>query len=370
MQLTSDFIFDAPADKPKPGSYEWWYFDATDETGDWQFVAIFYDGCPFSTRYNAKWENNAKDASAREHPAVTLSLYHKGKTVFYCMSEYRPKDAFFGTNNTIEGSSRITFKVGGNHIELCRLPDGNLRHTLLLDNLLPSGDALSGKIIFNSAAELTGLFKKNGSSKQVNSHGWNLTQPKANVEADLCLTEAGKSREIRWAGTGYHDHNLGSEPMKEEFTDWYWGRVHFKQHTLVYYLMNTDNFYKYKGWLIHDSGSMETVFDAGKLDNFSRNLFFLKTARIIELQSGSGDSCLIQQTKILDSGPFYYRFLSDVLIKSEKNGLLEKATGITEYIRPDRIHSRIFWPLVHMRYHYTDAPHWVQKSPTLFRWTW
>ena len=28
-------------------------------------------------------------------------------------------------------------------------------------------------------------------------------------------------------GLGYHDHNVGFEPLKDSFKDWYWGRVHF-----------------------------------------------------------------------------------------------------------------------------------------------
>jgi len=73
----------------------------------------------------------------------------------------------------------------------------------------------------------------------------------------------------------------------------------------------------------------------------------------------------------LDNGPFYRRYSSDAFLRIKHRGLVESKSGITEYIYPSRIYSRIFWPFVDMRIRYAaENPHWIQRSKTLYRWTW
>lgn len=359
MNLSSDFKYDAPVDKRKSGSYEWWYFDGADNTGDWHYVIIFYEGCPFSPEYNKKWEDR-EETKAAEHPAISISLYHKGAPVFYCMSEYNEKDASFKKVNENE----IKIRVGENKAHL-KLEDDMLNHTIQISERLPSGDELSGTLRFQSKL-LSSLFKQSG--KDV-SHSWNLTQPRAGTKVQLFLKEAGKdAREISFMGTGYHDHNTGAEPMKNEFRDWYWGRFHFKDSTLVYYLMPLENGYQFRGWLIDVEGNLLEEIDGGSLNNSNINLFNFKCANKIDLSS-KNYSIAIDQTQTLDSGPFYYRFKSTAELKKGSE-ISDKAVGISEYIYPERIHHKIYWPLVKMRYHYVGSPHWVQKSSFFYRWTW
>lgn len=359
-----------PADKTEPGSYEWWYFDAADETNEWHLVVIFYDGCPFSPRYNKAWADADPEALPWKHPAITISLYRKGKVVFYSMSEYTPEEVLFSDDDGFGSMLRI--KIGRNELFLTKRGQ-SLRHELRLNEPLPSGDHLQGTVVFTSdlpPRELFGLIPVEDAALEA-GHGWNLTQPRASVNCDLRLTDAlTGGQEIRWEGTGYHDHNLGREPMKQEFEDWYWGRLHFPNHTLVYYLMNAGGELTYKGWLLDQNNRLQTTFDGGSLASFAGNAFLLRSARTIELSAPDGTKVMLQQSRVLDSGPFYYRFLTDGLLNLETDNRVEKATGISEYIRPARIHSSLFWPLVHMRYRYTEAPHWVQRSARLYRWTW
>ncbi|MCH8556203.1 MAG: hypothetical protein LAT84_00210 [Balneolia bacterium] len=364
MKITSDFKFDKPAEKPESGSYEWWYFDAADEKNEWHVVVIFYDGCPFSTKYNTNWASESKISSAKEHPAISISLYFKGEPVFYSMSEYPPSQAEFNMISDHE----IKVQVGKNILTL-RRAGNQLQHTLELNETLPSGDELNGTMVFTSETVSETLF--GNQSAQESGHGWNLTQPRADVSFDMALKSAVRGEKfITWKGTGYHDHNLGAEPMKNEFSDWYWGRFHFPEHTLVYYLMNTGKTTDYKAWLLNRKGELQSEFDEGSLSTFMSNMFLLTAARTINLGNKQQDKVMIQQSRILDSGPFYFRFRSDAILHLPGTDQLEQGSGITEYIRPSRIHARLFWPLVHMRYRYADSPHWVQKSPRLYRWTW
>jgi len=364
MKITSDFKFDYPSLKEKPGSYEWWYFDAADLNNEWQVVIIFYEGCPFSTRYNHLWVQDPKGARAANHPAVSISLYYKGKAVFYSTSEYEPEQAAFVKKD----AHNIEIRIGNNHLHL-RQEAGRYQHTITLDEQLPSGDALFGNLIFVSAVGAAG--PSDETTGPAATHGWNLTQPRATVKARLKLQSSNKAvKEVSWSGLGYHDHNLGEEPMAMQFKDWYWGRFHFPEYTLVYYLMNTGKKLDYKGWLLDTQGQVQYILTDGELGSFMSNIFMLKAGRTIRLNSAQQASVMIQQSQVLDSGPFYYRFRSEAILHLQNEDVLQQGTGITEYIRPARIHHRLFWPLVHMRYRYANKPHWVQKSPRMYRWTW
>lgn len=393
MNITSEFSLDSPHPKPEPGSYEWWYFDATDDNDDWQIVVIYYDGCPFSTAYNKALDEQPEWALARYHPAITISLYYRGKPVFYSTSEYPENQADFNTGVRQKNSGepqKVELRVGKNRL-LMQYDKANaeFNHQLCLDEALPSGDHLEGNLTFTSDALPAKLFRlsddlsydkhpkdsKNTRDAHNSGHAWNLTQPKAKVKAQIVLKSAlDGPREIQWTGTGYHDHNLGNEPMKNEFTDWYWGRFHFPEHTLIYYLMRTDNGLSYKAWLLDRHMKLQHSLTSGRLESYISNAFMLPAARIIELKednpAGEGVKVMIQQSQAIDSGPFYYRFRSEAILHIGPSDMIEQARGITEYIRPARIHYRLFWPLVHMRYRYVAAPHWVQRSPRLYRWTW
>lgn len=386
MHITSAFCLDQPQPKPRPGSYEWWYFDAADASDRWHIVIIYYDGCPFSTAYNRAVEEQPQQARARQHPAITVSLYYEGTPVFYSTSEYPAAQASFNSQGkqTNDGISEIFLNIGKN--SLCLQHDKNkqkLCHRLSIDEALPSGDHLTGELTFTSDVISGPLFSPSRPAasdtaeeeQQPGGHGWNLTQPRAQVQARLELQSALRHRqEIQWSGTGYHDHNMGSEPMKNEFTDWYWGRFHFPEHTLIYYLMRTEAGLSYKAWLLDGQMKLRHTLTSGRLESFISNAFMLPSARIMELREenpeGEGVKVMIQQSQSIDSGPFYYRFRSEAVLHLGPRNMIEQARGITEYIRPARIHYRVFWPLVHMRYRYVAAPHWVQRSPRLYRWTW
>ena len=197
-------------------------------------------------------------------------------------------------------------------------------------------------------------------------HQWNLIQASADVYGNL--TVDGLHHElIKFAGTGYHDHNTGMEPMKDSFREWYWGRFHFAGYTMVYYLMNRESGRRNCAWLIGPDNSVIELTGDFELKDAGLNLFGLRSARKIEMHGGDNDF-LIQQESTLDDGPFYQRFSSRLMIKLD--GKLHQARGISEYICPERIYMKLFRPLVNMRIKYPGKTHWVQKNPRLYRWTW
>jgi len=189
--------------------------------------------------------------------------------------------------------------------------------------------------------------------------------PSCHVRGDIEISGY-KNDVIKFNGLGYHDHNTGFEPLKESFNEWYWGRYHLENSTFVYYLMNCNGIWKNRAWLISNRGEIETCEEI-EMSNPGISIFGLKSARVIETQIDT-NKIFVQLDEILDSGPFYQRFRGRLFSSSEEG--MKEARGISEFIKPGRIYSRIFWPLVDMRISYPGKSHWVQKSPKLYRWTW
>lgn len=355
MYIISDFNRDIQTRKPNPGSYEWWYFDAISENGDC-IVIIFYEGNPFSRRYIQSL-NDHGDLRAGQFPAISISLYQNGKPQFYSFEEVTAEQASFSDREPY-GRIRENQFSG-------MMADGKIKYTLRIDQTLPNGDRLEGELLFSS--DSAGIPENNINHGSADSgHSWNLVQPKCNVKGTLYLSGFIQSQ-IQFRGNGYHDHNTGHEPMKVSFDEWYWGRYHFDHSTLVYYIMNQKGVQNLRAWIIEDRGTVMDLHDGISLSDLSYSIFGLNSSRKIEFR-GKGVEALLQLERVMDNGPFYQRFSGMVVM--EKDGQIYKTEGISEYIKPNRIYNKIFWPLVDMRINYPGKAHWVQKSPKLYRWTW
>lgn len=358
MQIISDLRRDVKSDKPIPGSYEWWYFDAISASGEYSIVVIFYEGNPFSRRYMDAVRHGEKNVASC-YPAISLSVYKNGDPLFYSFEEVLPEQAEFSEVKPAGSVKNNQFWSDSD--------EKRLIYCLKLNQILPGGDKLKGELTYSSDRlnmKLNGT-KPPGQEK----HCWNLVQPCAEVSG--CLTLSGyNDHDIDFEGTGYHDHNIGHEPMRESFKEWYWGRVHFSDNTLVYYLMNEKNRMQSKAWVIGINGDVDLIEDGIELGDIGYNLFGLQSARKISRQSKKNreQEFLIQKSEIIDDGPFYQRFISKVMLHDGKK--IAQGRGINEYIFPSRIHSRLFRPLVNMRIQYPGEAHWVQKNPRLYRWTW
>ncbi|MCC5925220.1 MAG: hypothetical protein JJU41_01555 [Bacteroidetes bacterium] len=367
MKITSSLQEDISVKKTDTGSYEWWYFDARDHKGEYQIVVIFYEGCPFSSKYirNQDKQPDQPAAKADRYPAISISVYKNGKTIYYSMSEYAPSDASFHRD-------MVSVKIGEHTMEALIDENDQLVYSIRLNEVLPGGDRISAMLRFSSPKPNPDLWKEVRGEHSANSaHKWNLVQPLANVKGVLSLNRNDNfEKPIIFEGVGYHDHNIGSEPMRKSFDDWYWGRIHFNEFTLVYYVMNKHDGQDYGAWLISIDNQKITDVSANiRIDGENVNAFGLSSARRLVFEF-SKLSITVLCNQIIDNGPFYMRFKSEARLRYHGKDE-EISFGLSEYIKPRRIHYRIFWPMVHMRYRYAaDKPHWVQRSAMLYRWTW
>lgn len=160
--------------------------------------------------------------------------------------------------------------------------------------------------------------------------------------------------------------------MRNKFTDWYWGRIHFEYATLVYYVMNRQDEKQHRAWLIGNNNAevLDTFTEITLAEDRGLTLFGLNVSRKLSFYSAHAE-IQVQLSSLLDNGPFYQRYRSDGFLQVPDSGIIESQSGIGEYIYPDRIYSRLFWPFLDMRIRYkSEKPHWVQKSTKLYRWTW
>jgi len=365
MKRTSDVAADIATVKDKPGSYEWWYFDAGDDNGAYHIVVIFHQGCPFSPRYMRSYEKRPDHptALADHHPAVSISVYQHGQTLYYSMTQYSPYDAEFNGN-------RVRLRVGNHQLDGL-VEDGLLSYSLRLDEKLPDGTHLNAILRFTSPVP-NPLLWPTDRSEQNGGHSWNLPQAASKVKGVISINHDGrKEKPIVFEGTGYHDHNQGDAPLRTAFKQWYWGRVHFNEGTFVYYMKETFDGWIRNGWWVSvDNQQILGTCDSIQSDATIGNLFGLQADTRFRFFLPDRTVYLTMRHTI-DSGPFYFRFLSDAEVHDTSGELIERATGISEYLHPDRIHWKRYWPLVHMRLRYADKrPHWVQRFRSLYRWTW
>jgi carotenoid 1,2-hydratase len=226
MKLQSAFKKDIRSLKTGSGAYEWWYFDAVSDDGNTELVIIFYEGNPFSRRYISRQLNGAA-AKAEDFPAISISVYQNKEPIYYSFTEVPKPQADFG--------GHTPFAQIANHTMEGREEEGKCIYTLKLDEQLPSGDAISGRIRFESPTNDLQIPKMEESENH--GHSWVIVQIRARVSAQIqCSIPGKKPNTIEFEGSGYHDHNEGSEPLKQQFEDWYWGRFHFEDATLIYYL--------------------------------------------------------------------------------------------------------------------------------------
>jgi carotenoid 1,2-hydratase len=354
MQILSDFSKDTQTPGKPSGSYEWWYFDILTADG-YSVVIIFYDGNPFSRRYISAMESD-ETAGPESFPAISVSVYKKGKPLFYLFDECLPAESNFSKETPKGHVKRNSF--AGIKTET------GFKYDVNLDQTLSSGDRIDASLSFHCANwDPSGMVK---GSTEKEKHIWNLVGARCEVSGEVYISGY-KKYQVAISGTGYHDHNVGFEPMKDSFTEWYWGRYHLPQSTLVYYLMNERNTWTNKAWLIGNNGEIRALQTRADKSDKQRNLFGLHSFRAFTFFDKTVELYL-QKDRVTDDGPFYQRFEGRLISNSGEN--IEECRGISEYIYPSRIYKKIFWPLVNMRIAYPEKAHWVQKNPRLYRWTW
>lgn len=297
--------------------YEWWYFDASFESGYHMVSTLHYRNLFLRPMV----------------PSVQMFIYRPDGTRIDRYDLMKPEEVWADPDgcHVVMGENRA--RDMGDHYELkLRIKDAGAR--LTFRNAVPPWKPGRG---FNYRDE-----EKNMTA------GWIVPMPHAHVEGDLFVGD----RTIPVKGSGYHDHNWGNYPCHETFRGWYWGRVHHEKYTIDYgWVLPRDEtgpvvsplLIARKGEILLSTDMLDAeLLNVEKDARFGQDVagrislhadalgvkfdLNIETGRIIEAT---------RLPRVTDWDQYYYRFLADYSMTVSADGTEETVFGemLHEYIR-------------------------------------
>jgi carotenoid 1,2-hydratase len=316
---------DLPMRIQEPGTYEWWYFDAIDESQELAITIIFFDGMPMSPY----WLDALPNADSREYSGYAVSLYRRGKKLagFVHHTEH---------NEIITHQDEMHIRMGG----LTFRKSGN-SYTIGIDTDYPdSVNSIHGELTFHNTDE-----QKHTYEDGKGNHCWRLIAPQCKVEGNLSLSQYDDIySEWTFEGHGYHDCNSGTDALYADYDDWYWGRCQIdNDQTIIYYHypMSHENEELSIGFIADSVHGIKKIEQCRiQLENVKLTSSLMRIASLINIQGtidGEELNIRISHAHALEFGPFYYRYL----IESETNQYPHNNHGIAEYFNAKRLKSRL-----------------------------
>jgi carotenoid 1,2-hydratase len=357
MNITTEPHQEVWHDMQEPGAYEWWYFDAEDKASGVSVVIIWFSGFPFSPYYMQHyddWKGRAVSAPplSSDYAGFSFQLYEQGRETLNFIRE-GGKDLFECNRE------QIGFRFENSRFLYDALRD---EYRLVVDFAFPARNRkVSAELLFKVTRRAL-YTKKDGNGAANSRHQWLLSVPRAEVDGyvEISGENGGSLRRIVLRGHGYHDHNLGTMPMQEYIARWYWGRAFSERYDLVYYMIFFRNtaYQPVSLLMLHDNIAGKVSFMDSlqfRERDFSTGFFSPLHGRTLELDGG-GASVSVSQKKVLDAGPFYLRFASDISLCIDGQHL-DGISGISEFLNPVRLQSRF------MRF-FTRSRIWRDKEPS------
>ena len=352
--LTSSIAGDVWHEKTNPEAFEWWYFDAVSEDGRDAVVIIFLDNFIFSPRYNRtsqkrtglfqkvknRFSRKNADSVQNLFPAIAFTYYRDGKPKYRAINEFPPAEFSAG----VEAPS---CRIGDNFFRVESAPYGS-GYVLSINAKLRKNRNLEAHFEWLSVES---DFLPEKPVNLENAHVWNLVVSRADVTGRITVSEdAGKTLDtVHFRGTGYHDHNIDNRWLPEIVSDWQWGRAHFSDATAVFYRYRENGeAYSTTKLLTITDGNFLARDAAIEEQNFARDKFGIKYAKLLRFISEDNTRLEVRQKKIIDSSFFYLRFFSEMTL-TQPDGATRETTGITEYFAPKVLKYRWLDWLTNMR---------------------
>ncbi|MEM9501075.1 MAG: carotenoid 1,2-hydratase, partial [Pseudomonadota bacterium] len=192
-----------------PGGYTWWYVDAISEDGQHGLTIIAFLGSVFSPYYKRSGR-----VDPLNHACLNVAMY--GPHRRWVMTE-RPRATL--------ARDKANLQIGPSHVEWT----GDALEITIEERdkrlFNPVRRPVRGKVrVIPEALNPTSF-----ALDPAENHIWHCMAPRARVEVEM--DEPG----VSWSGSGYFDHNRGSEPLEEGFRVWHWSRAHMSSGAVVCY---------------------------------------------------------------------------------------------------------------------------------------
>jgi carotenoid 1,2-hydratase len=254
--------------------YAWWYVDALSHDGLHGLTIIAFIGSVFSPYY--KWARRHTTADPYQHVAINVALYGpKGR---WAMTERNAQSLCCDTDHFCVGPSHMRWENGELIIEVAEYG-------------APIPLPLRGEIRLRPRVMIASPFDLDPDAQ----HQWHPIAPFCDVSVTMTHPS------LTWHGTGYFDHNYGSEPLESAFTQWDWSRAHSGEETIVHYdaeLLSGE----------HRNLALRLCAD-GSVEHFSPppRHEMRSTLWRIDRFVRSDEACPPQIVETLEDAPFYAR---------------------------------------------------------------
>ena len=321
MRLVLDPAHEAVHDewlRRTQGAYEWWYFDALSDCGQYALVCIWFLGNPFSPYYRHAAYGHSADPFHQN--ALFFALYEDSRLAAYHFTRL--------PLSQIETEGGLTF--GPNRLAMTSPGVW----TMVLQDENGNGRVMEAALTFSAPPLQTSTTEAFTTDI---SHSWLPIAPVCSVQATITLRETHNhgAEPIRFRGTGYHDHNWGRLPFDRDILDWYWARAAFEgeKAAILYHVRPRRGHGAKSHFLLFEQGRL-TLYDPSPQVRLSRpriNGFGTAYASRLICRSGSV-SAQFEFGNRLDSAPFYLRALCTAKLCQDNQ--VQRGQGIGEYLKP------------------------------------
>lgn len=201
--MKPNFDLDVPRD-----GYAWWYVDAISDDGRYGLTMIAFIGSVFSPYY--AWARTRGRGDPLAHCAINVALYGPGRR--WCMTER-------GRSAVVREAKTLRIGPSGLHWQAASLEIDVREWSVPLPRPVRGRIRVQPTLINDEGLDLD----------PDRRHRWTPIWPAARVELDF------QQPGLNWSGSGYFDHNTGSEPLEDCFENWSWSRAMTRSGPVVLY---------------------------------------------------------------------------------------------------------------------------------------
>ncbi len=323
LDIISDVGEDVWQDQKEPGAYEQWYFDAVSDDGRGAIAVSFYDNFFHSAKYDAVYGGlgPALGQGGRRFPAVVFSFWMDGRPIHRVICEadeqgFVPESASPGCRI---GESSFSY----------RSADYGLGY--LVDVRLP----VAGKRTLHGTFEWLSVEHNLNSSEKIDRAGgtlWNIVAPRSDVTGRIEIEDrrGRRSGTRHFRGTGYHDHRVGRGFQHNWIKEWFWGRAHYYDSTVVFcrYLGSGSDVESARLIVVREG---EIRIEEARVEDaqYARDYFGSRFPKRLRMTTEEGLHLKVKLLETIDSGRGNERGLVEMTLML-RDGVPRKTTGIAE----------------------------------------
>lgn len=310
-----------------PRSYELWYFDALSDDGSEAVTVTFLDNFVFSSWYNRPDTKrlNLVERATNRFPAVILTYSRDGATLFRSATEYAFSD--FTSDPT-----QVGCKIGPSYFKHESAAYGSGFRVSVEGPL--SGDKYL-EAHFEWLSVESNLDPRTLEPDSYH-HFCNIVAPRSDVTGRITVYEVDRTigEVVHFRGTGYHHHRMDNRWMADTVADWYWGRAHFHDASVVFCRYREVGDERSTNRLLITQDGQLLDIEADYIESgHSRDKFGIRYPDELTFKSENGFALRIRPAKPVFSSFYLLRFVCQAEL-TLPDGSHRNNSGLVEFLVP------------------------------------